>query len=44
MKCPKCKYVWNARTKKPKECPRCKKRLDVLISKRKSDEVAKQLQ
>jgi hypothetical protein len=28
MECPKCKYKWEPRTKKPKECPRCKARLD----------------
>jgi len=27
--CPKCEYKWVSRKKHPKECPRCKKRLDV---------------
>lgn len=26
--CPICKYLWRKRTAKPKECPRCKGRLD----------------
>jgi rubrerythrin len=25
--CPKCKYLWMRRAKKPKECPQCKTRL-----------------
>ena len=24
-------YSWRSRVKKPKECPRCKKRLDLLF-------------
>lgn len=28
MKCPYCSYQWKSRTKKPKACPRCKRRLD----------------
>lgn len=28
MICPRCKYEWNTRIEYPKECPRCKKRLD----------------
>jgi len=28
MKCPKCNYEWESRTKNPKACPRCKTRLD----------------
>jgi predicted Zn-ribbon and HTH transcriptional regulator len=27
-KCKKCKHEWMPRVKKPKECPRCKARLD----------------
>jgi rubrerythrin len=26
--CPKCGYTWIPRVKNPKECPRCKKRLE----------------
>ena len=26
--CPGCAYIWKPRVSKPKECPRCKKRLD----------------
>ncbi len=26
--CFKCKYEWESRVEKPKECPRCKTRLD----------------
>lgn len=34
--CKICTYVWNARKKNPKACPRCKSRLDRdLIVKRK---------
>lgn len=29
MKCDKCEYYWIARVDYPKECPRCKTRLDV---------------
>lgn len=28
MKCPYCGYEWSPRVNKPKECPRCKRRLD----------------
>lgn len=28
IKCNKCKYKWKPRKKNPKECPRCKNRLD----------------
>ena len=28
VQCPKCKYGWIPRKKKPKACPRCKSRLD----------------
>jgi len=27
MKCPVCKYKWESRVRKPKECPECKARL-----------------
>tara|TARA_Y100000034_G_C6843787_1_gene382042 strand:+ start:64 stop:225 length:162 start_codon:yes stop_codon:yes gene_type:complete len=30
MKCPKCEYEWSTRKDKPKECPRCKNRLDSI--------------
>lgn len=26
--CPKCNYQWKPRVENPKECPRCKSRLD----------------
>jgi predicted Zn-ribbon and HTH transcriptional regulator len=29
MKCKRCGYEWEARKEEPKECPRCKARLDV---------------
>lgn len=28
MKCKKCGYEWQSRLENPKECPRCKTRLD----------------
>lgn len=28
MKCPKCGHEWRERVDEPKECPRCKARLD----------------
>ena len=28
MNCTKCSYEWETRTESPKECPRCKSRLD----------------
>ncbi len=28
MNCPKCSYEWESRVAEPKECPRCKTRLD----------------
>ena len=28
MKCPRCGYGWTSRIKQPKECPRCKGRMD----------------
>jgi len=28
MKCPRCRYEWEPRAPQPKECPRCKQRLD----------------
>jgi predicted Zn-ribbon and HTH transcriptional regulator len=28
MKCEKCSYDWTPRKETPKECPRCKTRLD----------------
>lgn len=28
MKCPRCEYEWESKTLRPKECPRCKGRLD----------------
>ncbi len=28
MKCQKCTYTWEPRKDNPKECPRCKTRLD----------------
>lgn len=31
MKCKKCGYEWKIRTETPKECPRCKSRLDKKI-------------
>ena len=34
MKCPHCGYEWKPRVEKPKECPRCKRRLDRLRRKR----------
>ena len=30
MKCYKCDYFWEERINNPKECPRCKARLDNL--------------
>jgi len=27
-KCPYCGYVWTPRVANPKECPRCKRRID----------------
>jgi Zn finger protein HypA/HybF involved in hydrogenase expression len=30
IKCKKCKYKWNSRINKPKECPRCKTRMDTI--------------
>lgn len=27
-KCPYCNYEWESRIDNPKECPRCKRRLD----------------
>jgi len=35
MKCPHCGYEWKPRVKNPKECPRCKYRLDYYKSKKK---------
>ena len=29
MRCNKCGYEWEARKDNPKECPRCKTRLDI---------------
>ena len=29
--CYKCGYKWEIRTEKPKSCPRCKTRLDIVI-------------
>jgi len=29
MKCIKCEYKWETRVSNPKECPRCKSRLDL---------------
>lgn len=28
MRCPRCGYKWEPRVPRPKECPRCKGRLD----------------
>ena len=28
MKCNRCQYEWETRTDKPKNCPRCKQRLE----------------
>lgn len=28
MNCTKCTYEWESRVSNPKECPRCKSRLD----------------
>lgn len=28
MRCPRCGYRWEPKVPKPKECPRCKCRLD----------------
>jgi len=33
MKCNKCGYEWQNRKAKPKECPRCKTRLDSEVLK-----------
>ena len=33
MKCSNCEYDWENRKEKPKECPRCKHRLDYPRSK-----------
>ena len=30
-KCYKCKYEWEKRKDKPKACPRCKTRLDIVF-------------
>jgi len=30
MKCPRCEYVWDPKVPNPKECPRCKVRLDYV--------------
>jgi ssRNA-specific RNase YbeY (16S rRNA maturation enzyme) len=30
MKCPRCEYVWEPKVPNPKECPRCKVRLDYV--------------
>ena len=30
MRCDNCNYKWKPRVDKPKECPRCKQRLDML--------------
>jgi len=30
MRCPRCGYEWNPRVQNPKECPRCKGRLDFV--------------
>ena len=35
MICEKCSYQWSSRVKEPKECPRCKIRLDYKGGKRK---------
>jgi rubrerythrin len=35
VKCVKCKYAWQARTKAPKACPRCKRRFDYEVKKKK---------
>jgi len=32
MKCPKCDYEWESRILNPKECPRCKQRLDYFVA------------
>ncbi|MBI5066398.1 hypothetical protein HZA97_09265 [Candidatus Woesearchaeota archaeon] len=29
--CPRCEYIWISRVEKPKECPRCKNRLDRIM-------------
>ncbi|MEK6973389.1 MAG: hypothetical protein AABW72_05100 [archaeon] len=28
--CPYCKYEWIKRARNPKECPRCKRRIDYI--------------
>ena len=38
MLCPKCNYEWISRVKYPKECPRCKRRLDFINSKKQDKE------
>ncbi len=30
MLCERCKYDWTPRVEEPKECPRCKNRLDMI--------------
>ena len=34
MRCPRCGYKWEAKIPKPKECPRCKGRLDFGLKKK----------
>ena len=31
MECIKCDYIWESRVEIPKECPRCKSRLDMEV-------------
>jgi len=31
--CYRCDYEWSSRVKEPKECPRCKARLDHKVNK-----------
>lgn len=38
MTCPKCGYQWRPRTENPKECPRCKRRLDRPTQKDQKDQ------
>ena len=33
-KCWKCGYEWDSRIESPKECPRCKTRLDYVFAKK----------
>ncbi len=38
--CPKCPYSWTPRVKNPKECPRCKQRLDITYDRKEATDGA----